>query len=141
MGVPMLWRKAAAAPKRNAPCSARCRETSTPASASTVEYYQSQDLDISDASYAWPNPATEQTEIVVILNRNNNVTLTVSIYDFAGKKVQTITEPSQNSNQIRIPWNLKNSSGAKVGRGIYFARVVANDGVNRSEHVIKIAVK
>ena len=93
--------------------------TESPASASTVEYYQSQDLDISDASYAWPNPATEQTEIVVILNRNNNVTLTVSIYDFAGKKVQTITEPSQNSNQIRIPWNLKNSSGAKVGRGTY----------------------
>ena len=115
--------------------------TESPASASTVEYYQSQDLDISDASYAWPNPATDQTEIVVILNRNNNVTLTVSIYDFAGKKVQTITEPSQNSNQIRIPWNLKNISGAKVGRGTYFARVVANDGVNRSEHVIKIAVK
>ena len=113
----------------------------SPASASTVEYYQSQDLDISDASYAWPNPAMEQTEIVVILNRNNNVTLTVSIYDFAGKKVRTITEPPQNSNQIRIPWNLRNTSGAKVGRGTYFARVVANDGVNRSERVIKIAVK
>ncbi|MCB5246930.1 MAG: chitobiase/beta-hexosaminidase C-terminal domain-containing protein [Candidatus Cloacimonetes bacterium] len=113
----------------------------SPASASTVEYYQSGDLDISDASYAWPNPATDQTEFVVILNRNNNVTLTVTIYDFAGKKVQTIPSETQNSNQIRIPWDLKNTAGAKVGRGTYFARVVANDGVNRSERVIKIAVK
>lgn len=113
----------------------------SPASSSTVEYYQSQDLDISDASYAWPNPATNQTEMVLILNRNSNVTLTISIYDFAGKKIKTITEPSQDSNRIRIPWDLKNSDGAKVGRGTYFARVVANDGVNRSERVIKIAVK
>lgn len=113
----------------------------SPASSSTVEYYQSQDLEISDASYAWPNPATDQTELVVILNRNNNVTLTVLIYDFAGKKVQTIINETQNSNQIRIPWNLRNSAGNKVGRGTYFARVVANDGVNRSERVIKIAVK
>lgn len=115
--------------------------TESPASGSTVEIYQTQDLEISDASYAWPNPATDQAEFVVILNRNKNVNLTVSIFDFAGKKVQTITSPTQDSNRIRLPWDLKNSAGVKVARGTYFARVVANDGENRSERVIKIAVK
>ena len=113
----------------------------SPPSASTVQQYQTQDLDISDASYAWPNPATDSAEIVVVLNRNKDVTLTISIFDFSGKKVRTITTPPQDSNRIRIPWDLKNANGSKVGRGTYFARVVANDGVNRSEYVIKIAVK
>ncbi|NLN85251.1 MAG: T9SS type A sorting domain-containing protein, partial [Candidatus Cloacimonetes bacterium] len=113
----------------------------SPPSASTVQQYQTQDLDISDASYAWPNPATNSAEIVVVLNRNKDVTLTISIFDFSGKKVRTITTPPQDSNRIRIPWDLKNANGSKVGRGTYFARVVANDGVNRSEYVIKIAVK
>jgi hypothetical protein len=113
----------------------------SPASATTVEYYQSQDLDISDASCAYPNPAQNSTTIKLVLNRNDNVQLAVSIFDFAGKKVRTITVPPTDSNLIEVPWDLKNANGIKVGRGTYFARVVANDGVNRSERVIKIAVK
>ncbi|NLW18149.1 MAG: T9SS type A sorting domain-containing protein [Candidatus Cloacimonetes bacterium] len=116
-------------------------EEESPPSSYTLQQYQTQDLAISDASYAWPNPATDSAEIVVVLNRNKDVTLTVSIFDFAGKKVRTLTTPPQDSNRIRIPWDLKNSNGSKVGRGTYFARVVANDGVNKSEYVIKIAVK
>lgn len=113
----------------------------SPPSSATVQQYQTQDLAISDASYAWPNPATDSAEFVVVLNRNKDVTLTISIFDFAGKKVRTISTPPQDSNRIRIPWDLRNSNEAKVGRGTYFARVVANDGVNKSEYVIKIAVK
>ncbi|MGC9362885.1 MAG: chitobiase/beta-hexosaminidase C-terminal domain-containing protein, partial [Candidatus Syntrophosphaera sp.] len=113
----------------------------SPPSVSTVEYYQSQDLDISDASCAYPNPAEESTTLKIVLNRNENVQVTVSIYDFSGKKIQTLTTQPTNSNLIEVAWDLKNLSGNRVGRGTYFARVIANDGINRSEHVIKIAVK
>lgn len=113
----------------------------SPPSVSTVEYYQSQDLDISDASCAYPNPAEESTTLKIVLNRNENVQVTVSIYDFSGKKIRTLTTQLTNSNLIEVAWDLKNLSGNRVGRGTYFARVIANDGINRSEHVIKIAVK
>ncbi|MDZ4182360.1 MAG: chitobiase/beta-hexosaminidase C-terminal domain-containing protein, partial [Candidatus Cloacimonadaceae bacterium] len=113
---------------------------SLPSMTTTIEY-QSQDLQISDASYAYPNPATSSTKIKLVLSRNDNVQVAVSIYDFAGKKVKTLTVPPTNSNLIEILWDLNNTSGKKVGRGTYFARITANDGVNTSQKVIKISVK
>ena len=110
-------------------------------SSSTVVVYQSQELEISSASYAYPNPATNATRIRLVLTRNDNVTATVTIYDFAGKKVRTIAVPSTNSNLIEILWDLTNSDNIKVGRGTYFAKIVASDSVKKAEHVIKISVK
>ncbi|MDP2174192.1 MAG: chitobiase/beta-hexosaminidase C-terminal domain-containing protein, partial [Candidatus Cloacimonadaceae bacterium] len=113
---------------------------SLPSMTTTIEY-QSQELQISDASYAYPNPAASSTRIKLVLSRNDNVQVAVSIFDFAGKKIKTLTVPPTNSNLIEILWDLNNSSGKKVGRGTYFARIVATDGINRSEKVIKISVK
>jgi len=110
-------------------------------SGTTVVVYQSQDLQVSDASCAYPNPATTSTRIKLVLTRNDNVSVAVSIYDFEGKKIKTLTVPSTDSNLIEIPWDLKNSDNKKVGRGTYFARIVANDGVNKAERIIKISVK
>ncbi|HPS38287.1 MAG TPA: hypothetical protein PL124_02625, partial [Candidatus Cloacimonadota bacterium] len=65
----------------------------------------------------------------------------VSIFDFAGKKIRTLIVPTTNTNMIEIPWDLKTTSGTKVARGSYFARIVASDGVNKIEKSIKIAVR
>jgi len=113
---------------------------SNPSQTTTIEY-QSQDLTISDVSHAYPNPASTSCKIKIVLSRNDNVQLSISIFDFAGKKVQTLTVPTTNANLIEIPWDLKTSGGVKVARGTYFARIAANDGINRAEKVIKIAVK
>ncbi len=101
----------------------------------------SSELVISESSNAYPNPAETNTTIKVVLSRNDNVQLAVSIYDFAGKKVRTLSVPSTVTNKVEIVWDLKNSSGTKVGRGTYFARVVVSESTNRFEKVIKIAVK
>lgn len=106
----------------------------------TVEF-QAQNLEITDSSRAYPNPAESSTTIQIRLSRNDNVQITIGIYDFAGKKVRTLNSSNLNTNLVEIPWDLKNSSGTKVARGTYFARVVANDSANRSEKVIKISVK
>jgi len=113
---------------------------SNPSETTTIEY-QSGELDISPATYAYPNPAGSSTKIKLVLTRNDNVQVAVSIYDFSGKKVRTLTVPPTNSNLIEIPWDLNNSSHKKVGRGTYFARIVANDGVKKAERTIKISVK
>jgi len=111
------------------------------ASETTTIEYQSSELDISAASHAYPNPAETSTRIKLVLTRNDNVQVAVSIYDFSGKKVRTLTVPPTNSNLIEILWDLKNSSNQKVGRGTYFARIVANDGVKKAERTVKISVK
>lgn len=113
----------------------------SPASSTVDIVYQSQNLQISDASFAYPNPAEDATTLRLILNRNENIRISVSIYDFSGKKIQTLPAQTVNAYQVELPWDLKNLTGNKVGRGTYFASIVANDGVNRFEKVIKIAVK
>lgn len=115
-------------------------EESLPSQTTSIEY-QAGDLQISDNSHAFPNPAVNNTTIRLILSRNDNVQVSVTIYDFAGKQIRTLTVPTTNTNQIDILWDLKNSSGTKVARGAYFARIVAIDGANRSERVLKIAVQ
>ncbi len=113
---------------------------SNPSNYTTIEYVTQGQL-ISAATHVYPNPATNSCKIQLVLSRRDNVQLTVTIYDFAGKKVQTLIVPISNSNKIEIPWDLTTSGGAKVARGAYFARVVANNGTDRSEKIIKIAVK
>ena len=103
--------------------------------------YQSSELDVTENSRAYPNPAENSTTLQIRLSRNDNVQITVSIFDFAGKKVRTLTGANLNTNLVEIIWDLKNDSGTKVGRGTYFARIQASDSAKRSEKVIKISVK
>jgi len=103
--------------------------------------YQSQDLEINSSTHAYPNPAVTSCKIKLVLSRNDNVQVSVTVFDFAGKKIRTLIVPTTNTNMIEIPWDLKNTSGTKVARGTYFARIVASDGVNKVEKTIKIAVK
>ncbi|MDD2210235.1 MAG: chitobiase/beta-hexosaminidase C-terminal domain-containing protein [Candidatus Cloacimonetes bacterium] len=107
----------------------------------TSAEYQSSDLEITESSRVYPNPAENSTTFQVKLSRNDNVQITISIFDFAGKKIRTLTGSNLNTNLVEITWNLKNDSGLKVGRGTYFARIQASDSAKRTEKVIKISVK
>jgi hypothetical protein len=107
----------------------------------TIAEYQSAELVVTENTRAYPNPAETGTTIQIRLSRNDNVQITVSIFDFAGKKVRTLTGANLNTNLVEIPWDLKNDSGTKVARGTYFARIQATDSAKRSEKVIKISVK
>ena len=113
----------------------------SPPSQVVTEFYQSAGLEISAVSCAYPNPAVDNTTIRVVLNRNQNVQVSITIYDFAGKKINSIMVPAIEKHVIERACDLCNFNGIKVGRGTYLARVVANDNVKRGEHVIKIAVK
>jgi flagellar hook assembly protein FlgD len=101
----------------------------------------SPNLVISETSIAYPNPAITSSTIRVVLSRNDNVQLSVEIYDFAGKKIRTLSVPSTTTNKVEVIWDLKNSSGTKMARGTYFARVVVSDSTTKQEKIIKIAVK
>ena len=103
--------------------------------------FQAQVLAISSASRVYPNPAEHSTTIQIRLTRNDNVQISVSIYDFAGKKVRTLNSSNLSTNFVEIPWDLKNDSGTKLARGTYFARIVAKDSANTTEKVLKISVK
>lgn len=110
--------------------------------ASAYLEYQSAELTVNEA-HAYPNPATDNgTKITFVLSRD--ATCTVAIYDFAGKLVKqlpSIANATKAGNKVELPWDLKTNKGTKVARGVYFVRVVANDGTKTTEKIIKVAVK
>lgn len=65
----------------------------------------------------YPNPAKDQT-CFVINNYDNVVNYSIDIFDVSGRKVCSLSSPTQG----KIFWNLTTDSGQKVIAGIYFYR-------------------
>ncbi|MFT3753395.1 MAG: type IX secretion system sortase PorU [Paludibacter sp.] len=70
--------------------------------------------------YNYPNPAKTQTSIIVEHDRPETVLSTsVEIFDLAGRKVWSFSQPSAD----KISWDLITSDGPRVKTGIYLYRV------------------
>lgn len=74
----------------------------------------------------FPNPFNPETTIGFDLNQEVVVTLTV--YDMAGQVVRTLIEnQSMVTGHYKSVWDGRNESGAMVGSGIYFYQLNAGD--------------
>lgn len=72
-----------------------------------------------------PNPFTSQTMISYILPGETSVTL--RIYDLAGKLVVTLVDQFEGSGKKSVSWDGCDQNGKKVGSGIYFYSLVAGN--------------
>lgn len=77
-----------------------------------------------------PNPATETAIFNISYDRPlTNVTFTVKVYDSYGQIVwKTTTTGESDYGHFPITWNLTNSTGARVGGGVYLYRVSVSEG-------------
>ncbi len=74
-----------------------------------------------------PNPFNPKTEIRFSLNMNLSVNLTV--YDLGGRKVRDlIVDESFNTGTHSVVWNGDDASGQPVSSGIYFAKLITDQG-------------
>ncbi len=100
-------------------------------------------------TFVWPNPLRQSNDDVGFFSYELNtsddtVKLGLYIYDWSGDMVYSKTydriEPGhRNGNEVS--WQLKNSAGNRVARGIYVFRLEAVDGAgNRANAVGKILV-
>jgi hypothetical protein len=76
---------------------------------------------------AVPNPMSDLTEISFALPRLATVSLRV--YDFAGRLVRILAEGKHDPGLRRIGWDGQDGLGRKVPSGIYFFRLEAEDYV------------
>jgi len=99
-------------------------------------------LDITSASI-YPNPSDADTGARFSVSVNNRSTVSVRIYDFAGREVRTMHHAAKadGKSTIEIVFDGRNNDGVKLARGSYFARVIANDGMKTVEKVVKIAIR
>jgi hypothetical protein len=73
----------------------------------------------------YPNPFNPETRISYSLPEFAYVKL--SIYDINGTLVKTLQDGNQSIGRYELVWNGKNSFGIKVGSGVYFYRIRANN--------------
>jgi len=79
----------------------------------------------------FPNPFNGETNIIYSLPENRKVELTV--YDILGTEIITLVNDLQDAGEYNVTWNGKNSYGTAVPSGIYFYRITAYRGENRSK--------
>jgi len=90
-------------------------------------------------AFAYPNPCDfeEGETMSFMVDTSKSSLISLTIYDFAGNEV--IKLKSVRSEQIT--WDGRTAKGTKIARGIYFAKITANDGKKVVEKIVKIAIK
>ena len=80
-----------------------------------------------------PNPAADKAILSYGLPRDASVSLTV--YDVAGRTVRVLQDGASFAGWHNVTWDLRGIDGARVSRGMYFARLrVGNE--TYTQHLI-----
>ena len=75
---------------------------------------------------AAPNPFNPQT--VLKFNQIKDGPVTLQVFDSAGRLVRTLVNEDQSSGPHEVVWNGKDDAGRRTATGIYFARLVQDEG-------------
>ncbi|MGE5316697.1 MAG: T9SS type A sorting domain-containing protein [Chloroflexota bacterium] len=84
---------------------------------------------------AFPNPANEKVDIG--FNVAAKGTVQIAVYNINGQKVKDMVNSQFSNGSQNITWDLTNQSGAKVGDGIYFARIVNADYTGSAKIIVR----
>lgn len=82
----------------------------------------------------FPNPFNPQTNINYSIPEPAYVKL--CIYDINGTLVKTLYEGNQSVGRYQTIWDGENSSGMKVGSGVYFYRIQANSFIQTRKMIL-----
>ncbi|NWG28303.1 MAG: T9SS type A sorting domain-containing protein [Ignavibacteriaceae bacterium] len=82
----------------------------------------------------YPNPFNPETHISYSIPEQAFVKL--CIYDINGILVRTLYEGDLSAGRYHTVWNGENSSGFKVGSGVYFYRIQANSFVQTRKMIL-----
>ncbi len=94
--------------------------------------------------YCASNPASVETSFYVKHNRPDAVvTVTIEVYDLMGRMVWSTTQSGRSDMYTSTPvtWDLTDSGGRRVSRGIYVYRAtITTDGIKEATKAKKLAV-
>lgn len=89
-------------------------------------------------AHIYPNPIGKDVRgmATFVVDVNRSAELEIAIYDFRGKRVGKIRSQALRAGRNELSWDSKS-----IARGVYFAKVVANDRSNKVEKIIKVIVE
>ncbi|MDP8201457.1 MAG: C25 family cysteine peptidase [Candidatus Tenebribacter burtonii] len=83
-----------------------------------------QPIEINNLRQNYPNPFNPETNISYSIADNGSVEL--SIYNIKGQLVKELVNSSMNAGEQNVVWKGKDSTGRKVGSGLYFYKLKVN---------------
>lgn len=81
-----------------------------------------------------PNPFNPNTRISLTTTQTGQVSL--KVYDVAGKLIRTLLNNNLRAGNHVVNWNGCNNAGAAVASGVYFCRLVTDEGTRAKKMVI-----
>ena len=82
----------------------------------------------------YPNPFNPSTAIGYQLSANSNVNL--KIYNLLGQEVKTLVNKQQSPGSYNYIWNGLNSEGQQVGSGVYYYKLVTDNGYIKTKKLL-----
>jgi hypothetical protein len=79
----------------------------------------------------YPNPFNPTTKINYQLPASSFISL--KIYDILGREIITLVNEEQAAGLHAVQWNGNNSTGLKVGSGVYFYQLKGSTGFGSSK--------
>jgi len=90
---------------------------------------------------AYPNPFNPfLTDVTLEFSINQDATVSVFIYDWAGQFVNQLNLGSLTSGAQSVLWGGQTQDGRALGNGTYLVRIVASTLARQSATVLKVVV-
>jgi hypothetical protein len=83
---------------------------------------------VSSLEQNFPNPFNPSTTIAYKIERASHVVL--SVYDIAGRQVETLVDRSQSAGTYQVRWNAESAMGRRLASGVYIARLQVDGRVS-----------
>lgn len=95
--------------------------------------------DLKSSMLLFPNPA-KNTTATFQYALSLNATTDIDIFNILGEKIYSVTYSDTQSTAVTHTWDLKSSSGKKVGSGLYLVRIKSTGSGSKAEAIKKLVV-
>jgi hypothetical protein len=82
----------------------------------------------------YPNPFSSQLSIEYTLPKDTETSL--AVYNIRGQKVRTLFTGNKAKGSYSISWNGESDGNQMLANGMYFVRLMSNDGKSKAMKVI-----
>jgi hypothetical protein len=88
----------------------------------------------------YPNPFTRSTTIAYVLTDASDDFVEARVYTVSGRRVRTFHENLRSvTNYRELVWDGSDEAGQELANGVYFIRLIAKQGDQKVEKIIKVA--
>ncbi len=88
----------------------------------------------------FPNPFSDETSFTFIMLNDRPAFIKIKIYTVAGRLIRVLDNRTADVGYNEIDWDGRDAYGDKLANGLYFYKIIANDGEETTSVVERLVV-